>query len=120
KTQTIARIRVHPTNPDLVYVAALGNPYGANAERGVFRSKDGGKTWERVLFRDDKTGAVDLAMDPKNPDVLYAGMWEVLRTPHSLAGGVPASSLFKSTDGGSTWTDISKSAGLPAPIWGKV
>jgi photosystem II stability/assembly factor-like uncharacterized protein len=120
KTAAIARIRVHPTNPDVVFVAALGNPYGPNAERGVFRSKDGGKTWERVLFRDDKTGAVDLAMDPKNPDVLYAGMWEVFRTPHSLSSGGAGSSLYKSTDGGSTWTDISKSAGLPAPIWGKV
>src|SRR3982751_6258031 len=67
KTQAIARIRIHPTNPDIVYVAALGNPYGPNPERGVFRSKDGGKTWERVLYRNDKTGAVDLAMDPNNP-----------------------------------------------------
>jgi photosystem II stability/assembly factor-like uncharacterized protein len=120
KTQTIARIRVHPTNPDLVYVAALGNPYGPNAERGVFRSRDGGKTWERVLFRDDKTGAVDLALDPKNPNVLYAGMWEVFRTPHSLSSGGPGSGLFKSVDGGTTWTDLTKNPGLPKPIWGKV
>jgi photosystem II stability/assembly factor-like uncharacterized protein len=120
KTQAISRIRVHPTNPDVVFVAALGNPYGPNPERGVFRSKDGGKSWERVLFRDDKTGAVDLAMDPKNPDVLYAGMWEVFRTPHSLSSGGPGGSLYKSTDGGATWIDISKSAGLPKPIWGKV
>jgi photosystem II stability/assembly factor-like uncharacterized protein len=120
KTQAIARIRIHPTNPDLVYVAALGNPYAANPERGVFRSKDGGKTWERVLFRDDKTGAVDLVMDPKNPDVLYAGLWEVFRTPHSLSSGGPGSGLFKSTDGGSSWTELTKNAGLPAPIWGKV
>src|SRR5260370_3354434 len=90
KTQAISRIRVHPTNPDVVFVAALGNPYGSNRERGVFRSKDGGKTWERVLFKDYKTGALDLAMDPKNPDVLYAGMWEVFRTPHSLSSGSPA------------------------------
>jgi photosystem II stability/assembly factor-like uncharacterized protein len=106
KTQAISRIRVHPTNPDIVYVAALGNPYGPNAERGIFRSKDGGKTWERVLFRDEKTGAVDLAIDPKNPDVLYAGMWEVFRTPHSLSSGGPGSGLFKTTDGGTTWTEL--------------
>jgi photosystem II stability/assembly factor-like uncharacterized protein len=120
KTQTIARIRIHPTNPDLVYVAALGDPYAPNPERGVFRSKDGGKTWEQVLFRGEKAGAVDLVIDPKNPDVLYAALWEVFRTPHSLSSGGPGSGLFKSTDGGSTWTDLTKNSGLPAPIWGKV
>jgi len=119
-TQTIARIRVNPTNPDLVYVAALGNPYGANADRGVFRSKDGGKTWERVLFRDDKTGAVDLAMDPNHPDVLYAALWEVFRTPHSLSSGGPGSGLFKTTDGGAHWTELTARPGLPKPMWGKV
>ena len=116
----ISRIRVHPTNPDIVYVAALGDPYGPNPERGVFKSTDGGKTWRQVLFRDDKTGAVDLSMDPKNPDVLYAGFWEVFRTPHSLSSGGPGSGLFKTTDGGTTWTELTKNAGLPAPIWGKV
>ncbi len=119
KTQAISRIRIHPTNPDLVYVAALGNPYGANPERGVYRSKDGGKAWDRVLFRDDKTGAVDLVMDPKNADVLYAAMWEVFRTPHSLSSGGPGSGLFKTADGGATWTELTKNPGLPAPIWGK-
>jgi photosystem II stability/assembly factor-like uncharacterized protein len=119
KTQAIARIRIHPTNPDVVYVAALGNPYGTNPERGVFRSKDGGKAWERVLFRDDKTGAVDLVMDPKNPDILYATLWEVNRTPHSLSSGGPGGGLFKTTDGGTNWTELTKNAGLPAPIWGK-
>jgi photosystem II stability/assembly factor-like uncharacterized protein len=120
KTQAISRIRVHPANPDVVYVAALGDPYGASPDRGVFRSKDGGKVWERVLFRDQKTGAVDLVMDPRNPDVLYAALWEVSRTPHSLSSGGPGGGLFKTTDGGTTWTELTKNPGLPAPLWGKV
>ena len=118
-TQAIGRIRIHPKNPDIVYVAALGKPYAPSGERGVFRSRDGGKTWERVLFRDQKTGAVDLSMDPANPDVLYAGMWEVFRTPHSLSSGGTGSGLFKTTDGGSTWTELTRNPGLPAGIWGK-
>jgi photosystem II stability/assembly factor-like uncharacterized protein len=120
KTQAIARIRIHPANPDIVYVAALGNPYAASPERGVFRSKDGGKTWERVLYRNDKTGAVDLVMDPANPDVLYAGLWEVFRTPYALSSGGPGGGLFKSTDAGTTWTELTKHPGLPQPLWGKV
>jgi photosystem II stability/assembly factor-like uncharacterized protein len=120
KTMAIGRIRVHPSNPDVVYVAALGNPYGPNPERGVFKTTDGGKTWNRVLFRDDKTGAVDLTLDVKNPDTLYAGFWEVFRTPHSLSSGGPGSGLFKTTDGGKNWTELTKNPGLPAPIWGKV
>jgi photosystem II stability/assembly factor-like uncharacterized protein len=120
KTQTISRIRINPTNPDIVYVAALGNPYGPNPDRGVFKSTDGGKTWIRALFRDDKTGAVDLSVDPKNPDTLYAGLWEVFRTPHSLSSGGPGSGLFKTTDGGQTWTELTKNTGLPKSIWGKV
>ena len=119
-TQTIARIRVHPGNPDLVYVAALGKTYATSAERGVFRSKDGGKTWERVLFRDDRTGAVDLSMDPTNPDVLYAGLWEAFRTPHSLSSGGPGGGLFRSADGGTTWTELTRNPGLPAGTWGKI
>jgi photosystem II stability/assembly factor-like uncharacterized protein len=119
KTHAIARIRIHPTNPDVVFVAALGNPYGPNPERGIFRSKDGGKGWERVLFRDEKTGGVDLVMDPKNPEVLYATLWEVFRTPHSLSSGGPGSGLFKTTDGGTTWTELTNNTGLPKPIWGK-
>jgi photosystem II stability/assembly factor-like uncharacterized protein len=120
KTMAIGRVRVHPSNPDIVYVAALGDPYGPNPERGVFKSSDGGKTWNTVLFRSDKAGAVDLTMDAKNPDVLYAGFWEVFRTPHSLSSGGPGSGLFKTTDGGATWTELTKNPGLPAPIWGKV
>jgi photosystem II stability/assembly factor-like uncharacterized protein len=120
KTMAIARIRVNPKNPDLVYVAALGHPYGPNADRGVFRSKDGGKTWDKVLFRDEKTGAVDLAIDPNNADVMYAALWEVFRTAYSLSSGGPGSGLFKSTDGGSTWTEITHKPGLPAGMLGKI
>ena len=120
KTMAIGRIRVHPQNPDVVYVAALGDPYGATPDRGVFKSTDGGKSWNRVLFRDEKTGAVDLVMDPKSPDVMYAGLWEVFRTPHSLSSGGPGSGLFKTTDGGATWTELTKNPGLPKPLWGKV
>jgi len=120
KTLAIARIRVHPGNPDIVYVAALGDPYGPNEDRGIFKTSDGGKTWTKSLFRDGKTGAVDLALDPKNPDVLYAGLWEVSRTPHSLSSGGAGSGLFKTTDGGASWTELTKNDGLPKPIWGKI
>jgi photosystem II stability/assembly factor-like uncharacterized protein len=120
KTLAIARIRIHPTNPDVVYVAALGDPYGPNPERGVFKSTDGGTTWTKSLFRDEKTGAVDLSMDPSHPDVLYAGLWEVFRTSYSLSSGGPGSGLFKTTDGGATWTELSRNDGLPKPVWGKI
>ncbi|MCU0250894.1 MAG: hypothetical protein MUE61_11830 [Vicinamibacterales bacterium] len=119
-SRAIARLRVHPKNPDIVYAAVLGDPYAASDARGVYRSRDGGKAWERVLFRDAKTGAVDLSMDPNDPDTLYAGLWEVYRTPHSLSSGGPGSGLFKSTDGGTTWTELTRNPGLPAGLWGKV
>ena len=119
ETMQIGRIRVHPRNPDLVYVAALGHTWGPNPERGVFRSKDGGKTWSKVLFVDDKTGAVDLAMDPSNPSVLYAATWQVQRTPWSLESGGPGSALYKTTDGGDTWKKLD-GKGLPTRLWGRV
>ncbi len=119
-TQAIGRIRIHPANPDIVYVAALGHPFGPNAERGVFRSRDGGKTWLKILFRSDRAGAVDLCFDPKNPQVLYAGIWEVFRTPYSLSSGGPDSGLYKTTDGGDTWIPITRNPGLPKGIVGKI
>ena len=97
-----------------------GTPYGPNAERGVFRTTDGGATWKKVLFRSDKAGAVDLCFDPNNPQVLFAALWEVFRTPHSLSSGGPGSGLFKSTDGGDTWTEISRNPGLPKGVLGKI
>jgi photosystem II stability/assembly factor-like uncharacterized protein len=119
-TQNISKIRVHPTNPDLVYVAAFGHHAAPNADRGVFRSKDGGKTWEKILFRDDKTGAIDVVFDPNNPQVLYAALWEAFRNAHMMSSGGPGSGLFKTTDGGDHWTEISRNPGLPAGVLGKI
>ncbi len=119
-TQNIGRIRIDPANPDVVFVAALGHTYGPNVERGVFRTTDGGATWKKVLFRNDRAGAVDLCFDPRNARVLYAALWEVFRTSYSLSSGGPGSGLFKSTDGGDTWTEISRNPGLPAGILGKI
>ena len=118
-TMQIGRIRVHPQDPDHVYVAALGHTWSANAERGVFRSRDGGKTWSKSLFVDDKTGVVDLAMDPANPRVLYAAAWQAQRTPWSLESGGPGSALYKTTDGGDTWKKID-GKGLPKGPWGRI
>lgn len=111
-TRHIGEIRVHPKNPDLVYVAALGHAFGTNEERGVFRSKDGGKSWEKVLYKSDKAGAVDITFDPRNPDILYATVWETHRNFWELSSGGPDSGLWKSTDGGDTWTDITLAKGL--------
>ncbi len=119
-TRHIARVRVNPKNPDLVYVAALGHAFGPNAERGVFRTKDGGKTWEKILSRGDKAGAVDLALDPTNPSIIYAALWQIVRKPWTFESGGTDSGIFKSTDGGDTWTDISHNAGLPRGILGRI
>jgi len=120
ETQAIARVRIHPSNPDLVYVAALGHVWGPNSERGVYRSKDGGKNWEQVLFRSDRAGAIDLSMDPHNPRILYATMWEVQRYPYKLVSGGEGSGIFKSTDGGDSWTEITRNPGLPTGVLGKI
>ncbi len=109
----IPRLRVHPTDPNTVYAAALGHLYGPSQQRGVFRSTDGGHTWDRILFVSDEAGAVDLVIDPSNPRVLYAATWQVKRTPYSLESGGPGSGLWKSTDGGDHWTEISRNPGLP-------
>jgi photosystem II stability/assembly factor-like uncharacterized protein len=111
KTQHISRIIIHPTNPDIVYVAAQGALYGPNKERGVYRSTDGGKTWKNILFVDEGTGAVELSMDAQNPLVLYAAMWEHQRKPNMVISGGEGSGLYKSSNGGDTWTELTE--GLP-------
>jgi photosystem II stability/assembly factor-like uncharacterized protein len=119
-TRHIGRVRVHPRDPDLVYVAALGHAFGPNRERGVYRSRDGGGAWERVLFVSERAGAVDLAIARGNPRILYATFWETLRTPWSLSSGGPGSGLWRSTDGGDRWEDLSGQPGLPAGLKGKI
>ena len=109
----IARIRIHPRNPELVYAALLGHTFGPNPTRGVYRSKDGGASWERVLFVSEDAGAVDLALDPTNPRILYASLWRARRTPYSFESGGAGSGLWKSSDGGDTWKELSHNKGLP-------
>ncbi len=119
-TRHISRVRVHPRNPDLVYVAAIGHAFGPNEQRGVFRSKDGGKTWEKVLYKSPLAGAIDLTFDPTNANVLYAALWQYIRKPWTFESGGPSSGLFKSTDGGDTWQEITRSPGLPRGVVGKI
>jgi photosystem II stability/assembly factor-like uncharacterized protein len=116
----IGAIRVHPVDPEVVYVAVLGHAFGPSEQRGVFRSRDGGATWQRVLFKDANAGAVDLAMDPTNPRVLYAAFWQARRSPYALESGGPGSGLWKSTDGGDTWVELTRNRGLPRGVVGKI
>ena len=119
KTQHIGRILVHPTNPDIVYVAALGALWATNPERGLYKTVDGGKSWTLAKFISDKAGFVDLAMDPRDPNVLYATSWERIRKAHFLKSGGPGSALWKSTDGGTTWKEIT-GGGFPATTKGRI
>jgi len=114
----VVRIKIHPKNPDLVYAAVMGNLYKPTTTRGVYRSKDGGDHWEKVLFANENAGAVELVMDPNNPRILYASTWRIKRTPYSLESGGPGSALWKSTDGGDHWVNISNHEGLPKGTWG--
>ncbi|MCB0825954.1 MAG: glycosyl hydrolase [Armatimonadetes bacterium] len=120
KTEVIGKVRVHPTNPDIAWVAALGKVWGPSQDRGVYKTTDGGKTWKKTLFVSDKAGAIDLILKPGDPNTVFATTWEAWRTPYALNSGGPGSGYYVSTDGGETWKDASKSAGLPAKIWGKV
>lgn len=118
-TRHISKVLIDPNDPDTIFVAAIGHAYGPNEERGVFRSTDGGKTWQKVLYKDDKTGAVDLVFDPQNPHILYAALDQEIRTPYSFSSGGPGSGIYKSIDGGTTWTQLT-GHGLPEGIYGRI
>jgi photosystem II stability/assembly factor-like uncharacterized protein len=118
-TRHIGRVIIDPRNPDIVFVAALGHAYGPNADRGVFRSADGGKSWQKVLYQDDKTGAIDITFDPGNSHILFASLWQAGRTPWTLNSGGPGSGLYKSTDGGATWKKL-EGHGLPKGTLGRI
>ena len=118
-SRAIGKVIVNPTNPDVVFVAALGHPYGSNTERGIFRTTDGGKTWERVLYKDENTGGIDVAFDPHNSNILFAALWQARRTSWSMSSGGPGSGLYRSNDGGTTWKHIEEH-GLPKGPYGKI
>ena len=119
-TYHISRVRVHPTNPDIVYVGALGSAFGYNEDRGVYKTVDGGKTWDKVFFKSDKAGVIDLVMDPNNPEVLYAAAFQFIRKDWTVESGGPDSSLWKTEDGGKNWAEISKNNGFPQGILGRM
>jgi len=117
ETGQIGAVRIDPTNPDVVYVAAVGNAFTSNPERGVYRTKDGGATWKKVLFLSDSTGAVDLELQPDHPNVIYASMWRGQRTPWTIISGANEGGIYKSVDGGDHWTKLG--GGLPTGLFGK-
>jgi photosystem II stability/assembly factor-like uncharacterized protein len=119
-TSQIARVVIDPANPDLVYVAALGSPWGPSPDRGVYRSGDGGRTWKKLLYRDENTGAIDLVMDPSNPRVLYASLLQLRRYPWGFTSAGPGTGLFKSTDRGDTWAELTNNPGLPDGLKGRI
>jgi photosystem II stability/assembly factor-like uncharacterized protein len=118
-SRAIGKVIVNPANPDIVFVAALGHPYGPNAERGIFRTTDGGKTWDKVLYKDDNTGGIDVAFDPHNPNIIFGALWQARRTSWSMASGGPGSGIYRSTDGGTTWKRLEEH-GLPKGPYGKI
>ncbi len=120
ETQSISEIVVSPKDPNVVYASSMGHVFVAGADRGVYKSSDGGKSWKKILFVDDKTGAIDLVMDPNHPDLLYATMWQAQRMPWGLISGGPGSGLYKTTDGGENWTNLTHNPGLPQGILGRI
>ena len=119
-SDAISKIRIHPANPDVVFVADFGRYGTPSDERGIFKTADGGKTWKKVLFRDNKTGGIDVAIDRRNPNVMFAALWEAYRIEYQMSSGGPGSGFFKSTDGGETWTEITRANGLPQGLVGKI
>ena len=118
-THSIGRVLINPRNPDIAFIAALGHPFADNEERGIYRTQDGGKTWQKVLYKDAKTGGIDIAFDPSNANIVYAALWQVRRTPWSMDSGGPGSGMYKSIDGGTTWKEL-KGHGLPETVMGRI
>ena len=116
----ISKIRIHPTNPDIVFVASFGKYSVPSAERGVYKSTDGGKSWRKVLYKDDKSGAIDISIDKTNPNVMYAALWEAYRKEYQMSSGGPGSGLYKSVDAGETWTEITRNPGMPTGLVGRI
>jgi photosystem II stability/assembly factor-like uncharacterized protein len=119
-SQNIGRVAIHPSNPDIMYAASLGPIYGRSSERGLYKSTNRGQTWRRILAGGSQSGTVHLSLDPKNPDIILASNWEMYRTPFSMSSGGTESALFKSTDGGESWSNISRNPGLPKGLLGKI